>query len=143
MDILLRKATMDDGELLLKWRNDPRIHQYYFNPMPVPHDEHFAWFKFSLEGSSREIYIAETGGKPVGMLRVDKSADKKELSWAVDPDMQGKGIGTALLKEGRRLLAGELIAEIKAENIASIKMAKAAGFVLEKEENGVLLFRSQ
>jgi RimJ/RimL family protein N-acetyltransferase len=142
MDILLRKATMDDGELLLRWRNDPRVYQYYFNPTPVARDEHFAWLRLSLEGSSREIYIAETGGKPVGMLRADKSEDKKELSWAVDPDMQGKGIGTVLLKEGRKLFAGELIAEIKSENIASIKIVEIAGFQRAKEENGILYYSS-
>ena len=144
MNITLRKANIDDGELLLKWRNDPQVYLHYHNPEPVEREVHFRWFTSALEDTNRHIYIAEADGRPVGMIRFDADdKGREELSWAVDPTLQRKGIGTAMLKEARLISDKELVAEIKKENIGSIKMAESAGFMLDEENNGTLFYSSK
>ena len=144
MELKLRNATANDGELLLSWRNDPSTYKYYFTPEPVDREVHFEWFRKSLETPTREIYIAERDGTPVGMVRIDlTAAGEKELSWAVAAQARGQGIGTALLKTIRSQVKGVLLAEIMIENAASTKMAELAGFTHEKTENGVVFYRNE
>lgn len=143
MTITLRKATIDDGEILLLWRNDPSTYRYYHTPEPVERDAHFDWFRKSLESPTRTIYIAEENGVSVGMIRVDRNEAKQgELSWAVAMDARGRGVGSTLLSEIRVREQGELLAEIMTENLNSIRMVEAAGFIRVKTEGGVALFKS-
>ncbi len=143
MNLTLRKAVEEDGEQLFVWRNDPRVYHHYHNAQPVSREDHFQWLSLSLDNKMRDIYIVELVGNRVAMIRFDYDCEEKaNLSWAVDPEWQGRGIGVAMLKKAREFYSGTLFAEIKKENTASIKMAEAVGFVLNKEEFGVLYFSS-
>ena len=62
-----------------------------------------------------------------------------EIDIAVSPDMRGKGVGTKLLKEGCQtyLIASDVdyvIAEVKKENMASIRIFENAGFMMHEED---------
>lgn len=143
MQIKLRKATIDDGERLLAWRNDVETRQNSLNTKTVSREEHFHWLEGVLTDPHRDLYIAEVDGVPAGTLRIDRDAPcGSELSWTISPEMRGKGVGKALLIEARRMLDGTLVAQIKEDNQASVKIAEAAGFILFENKQGVLLFRS-
>ena len=143
MQLILRRATMDDGEHLLRWRNDPATRENSFNSDTVSRESHFCWLEVVLANANRDLYIAEVDNIPVGTLRIDRDASgQSELSWTVAPESRGRGVGKAMLQAVRVLYEGELVALIKKENIASIKMATTSGFELFKEENGTLYYRS-
>jgi RimJ/RimL family protein N-acetyltransferase len=138
MQLIFRKATINDGELLLQWRNDPETLRQSLAMIPVTLEGHLRWFTDVLRDENRSLYIAEMDGKPVGTLRVDhEKLDSKELSWTVAPEMRGKGVGGVMLLAARSMLSGELTAKIKTANAASIKIAEAAGFHLRETEKGV------
>lgn len=126
--IEFRPARFDDAETLFKWRNDPETRANSVNTDEIPWPDHAAWMERSLADQRRRIYIAEKNGSPVGTVRVDYGLEI-ELSWTVAPEHRGNGIGK-LLVQNAPLPEEPIIARIKPGNIASQKIAAAAGFVL-------------
>jgi RimJ/RimL family protein N-acetyltransferase len=125
----LRKATFNDWKILLDWRNDSLTRENSFNQNKVSKQTHKLWFNDSLLNSYREIYILEDDIIPVGTIRSDNiSTNQYILSWSIAPDQRGKGYGTKILEIYLQGKTGNFIAEIKPENIASIKMVQKNGF---------------
>ena len=130
----LRKAIFDDWKMLLDWRNDPTTRLNSFEQGEVSEQTHKIWFDKSLSNSNREIYILEDNSIPVGSIRSDVvDPGKYILSWNIDPNQRGKGYGTKILEIYLQDKTGKFIAEIKPENIASIKMVQKNGFEKEDE----------
>lgn len=125
----LREATYDDWKLLLEWRNDPSTRENSFTQEEIPEHIHKLWFNDSLSNPYRKIYIFESNLIPVGTLRSDYFLnDEYILSWNIAPLQRGKGYGVKILELFLQNKTGKFIAEIKPENIASIKMVKKNGF---------------
>ena len=80
----LRPADADDEQLFLTWRNDPFTVKNSGNSQPVSPEEHGAWFKAALADSGRLLFVAESEGDAVGMVRADKEDTGWILSWSVD-----------------------------------------------------------
>jgi RimJ/RimL family protein N-acetyltransferase len=125
----LRKAIFDDWKILLDWRNDPITRENSFETGEVSEQTHKLWFNDSLLNPYREIYILEDYNSPVGSIRSDNvSTNQYILSWSIAPNHRGKGYGTKILELFLKDKTGNFIAEIKPENIASIKMVQKNGF---------------
>jgi RimJ/RimL family protein N-acetyltransferase len=125
----LRKAIFDDWKILLDWRNDPITRENSFETGEVSEQTHKLWFNDSLLNPYREIYILEDNSTPVGSIRSDKvSTNQYVLSWSIAPNQRGNGYGTKILELFLQDKTGDFIAEIKPENIASIKMVQKNGF---------------
>jgi len=125
----LRKAIFDDWKILLDWRNDPTTKENSFNQDKISLETHRLWFNDSLLNPQRNIYILEDNLTPVGSIRSDNvSINQYILSWSIAPNHRGKGYGTKILELFLKDKTGNFIAEIKPENIASIKMVQKNGF---------------
>lgn len=82
------------------------------------------------------IFMAEYEGVPVGSLAMMKSKNPKYdfelVKFAVDPDVQGKRIGSRLLEyvidEARRLGAKHLFLESNHNNAAAVHLYEKFGF---------------
>ena len=133
VDVTLRPATMDDAQILFDWRNDYETRANSLNTVPVPWEDHCRWLKASLENPRRDLIIAEVEGVPVGTVRIDRGVGT-EMSWTVSPARRVKGIGKAMV--AKACPPGEVIAQIKAANLASQRIAEHAGF--QKIEDGAL-----
>jgi RimJ/RimL family protein N-acetyltransferase len=137
--IRLRPATLQDAELLLAWRNDPQTRLASHSTHEISLDEHRAWLSRLLQNPARRLFIAELAGEPVGSVRAEKEADGvTELSWTVAASARGQGVGKRMLAALLKEVRGSVRAEVKIGNIASMKMAEAAGLLLVREEQGVL-----
>lgn len=135
-----RKAAKNDSEMLLRWRNDPETRDNSLNTGIVRPEEHEAWLDKTLKNPNRILFVVEENGQAVGTMRADKldAGDGYELSWTVAPEFRGRGIGKKMLLHAvGKFNNSNLKAVIKKENIASIKIAQAAGFKQESEENGI------
>ncbi|MBI5237619.1 MAG: GNAT family N-acetyltransferase [Deltaproteobacteria bacterium] len=140
--IVLRNANFSrDSALLLEWRNDPETRANSVNTGALQREAHEEWLRRTLSDPSRRVFIAELLGKPVGAVRLDSREDFTELSWMVAPEARGKGIGKGMVNAAIRLLSGKVTARIKASNAPSIKIAVDAGFVKEREEDGLTYWR--
>lgn len=138
--ITLKPIEASDKEILLEWRNHPETWKYFFDAAPVTREDHEKWFNSSLTSDKRKIFIC-CNPKPVGMVRFDFTTLGTELSWIVAPESRGQGVGTSMLQVTLAQFPGTILAKIKKENIASIKIALKAGFVLDKETAECLIYK--
>lgn len=138
----LRKVTFEDWPLLLEWRNDEETRNNSHTTALVAEESHKNWLKHALEDSSKQLYIAEEDGIPVGTVRADfdEALNDYLLSWTTSPDARGKGTGKRMVKTLVDLLNTRIRAEIKSGNTASVKIAEFAGLTLKKEDHRVLYF---
>lgn len=140
-ELQLRPATLDDAELLLKWRNDASTREASHNTSPVCIDEHVEWLKKALANENQKLYVAEIDRVPVGTVRADYENPGYELSWTVSPSKRGRGHGEAMVRLLAKTISEPIRAEVKADNIASIHIAEAAGMAVERVENGIIHFQ--
>jgi RimJ/RimL family protein N-acetyltransferase len=137
----LRPVEMADADLLLLWRNDPETRQASHNSDEVMLESHLTWLNTSLSNpEQRLLWIAEVDGKAVGTCRADRAENVWELSWTIAPDARGKGVAHQMLSKLVHYFDEPLVAQVKAGNLASIKVAEYTGFVLDKQEHGVLFY---
>ncbi len=138
--ILLRPAVMSDVEILYKWRNDPQTRAASHNQDEIDFDSHRKWFEKSLKDIDRKIYIAETGNIPVGTVRSDNKKGVSELSWTVNPEYRGQGIGRQMVSLLAKQIKGPIRAEVKAGNLASSRIAEACGMEIQTRKDGILYY---
>ena len=139
--IEFRRATHTDGYRLFDWRNDPQTRAASLNTEPVLLHRHLDWLHTTLLRPDRQIFIAELDRVPVGTVRADCVADGVELSWTVAPEYRGRGLGTRMVRQFAASFECALIAIIKAENLASQRIAQAAGLACSQEIGGLMHFR--
>lgn len=139
-DLTLRPASAADAERLYMWRMDPETRAGSLNTAPIPFADHCAWLAQALADPNRHIYIVESLGVPVGTVRVDRVGEVCHLSWTVAPEFRGQRFGIRMVRAVAAGIAGPIEAVVKAVNLASIRIAQAAGMHLETTEDGVLRF---
>ncbi|QUX97221.1 N-acetyltransferase [Marinomonas sp. CT5] len=137
----LRPANRNDAERLLVWRNDPQTRQASHHGEVISLEAHMAWLEKSLKSpDQRRLWVAEMNGKAVGTCRADRVENAWELSWTVAPESRGQGVAHQMLSQLMPLFNEPLSAQVKIGNIASVKVAERVGFVLDKQEQGVLFY---
>lgn len=130
-DLELRAATINDAELLLRWRSYPDLRQEICNAPAPDQAEYQQWLRDVLARPSGQFDLITMDGLPVGYLRLDYSDahDAHEVSIAVAPSHQGQGIGSAALGLVRRQMpqAG-FLAYVTQDNHASHRIFQKAGY---------------
>ena len=139
-DLSLRPATLDDAKILFEWRNDPQVRAASHNQAEISFDDHVIWLENSLVNPNRKIYIAEEDGISIGTVRSDWAKGAYTLSWAVSSEARGKGIGKRMVSLLVKQITEPIRANVKVENLASIKIAREVGMRLEYITNGVMYF---
>lgn len=144
--IVLKQADKEpegvESRLLLKWRNDPITREMSRNTEIVSLDEHRQWFLKTSNDEKRLILIGYCDAIPVGMVRLDRQdVEVAEIGINLNPEMRGKGFGTALLQAVCSYAFGSLgvkriKAVVKSKNLASINIFEGTGFVLQSEADG-------
>ena len=132
--IEIREIQDDDINDLFNWRNHPEVRKNFFNTNPISWDEHEKWFKAKIKDSYTSIYIACSGKDKVGSIRFEDKSDVIKVSVMLNPDFLGKGFGSEVIRLGTERFIKEknpdkpIHAEIKKDNIASLKAFQRAGF---------------
>lgn len=130
----LREATKEDTMLLFEWANDPDVRKNSFNPNPITIENHKIWYNAVLEDEQTLLYIAEADAKPVAHIRFNISTGKAMISYLIDADYRGQGLGLHLLQKGLQALKAQQPAIeqaeglVQRENIASVRSFEKAGF---------------
>lgn len=138
--ICLRKCGVEDCNLLYHWANDISVRQNAFNTSPITYFDHVNWFGKSLKSNVRVIFICMIDSIPLGMIRIDMEKKQAIISYLVDQNHRGIGIGTQMLKLLENIVVSEykgiekLIGLVKKENIASCKAFEKVGYDSFEEE---------
>ncbi len=141
--INLRHATFSDRDIVLEWRNNIKIRENSFNSQIISKEEHDKWFNDVLKRKDIILLIGLLGKKRVGQIRFNINKKIAKISVNVAQDSIGKCFGPILILKGSRFLfentdCKEIIAEIKADNIASIKAFSKSGFTeIASDENKI------
>jgi RimJ/RimL family protein N-acetyltransferase len=139
----LRAATMDDCDMIYKWRNDSRVRKFFFDPRELSHAEHRDWLTKSLQRDDRFLLIASDRSGAVGIIRFDEKSEQPgtaEIDVFVDPERHGQGLGTEILRAGEHWIQKNtrirhFTAKVLADNLASIRIFTRCGF-----EKGYICF---
>ena len=132
--IKIRPASNIDRDEIYAWRNDPVSRSMSFNNSIVLYEEHRNWFENSLINVNRKLYIGEVAGSKIGICRFDLNATDSsvEVSINMNPTSRGCGFGKKFLASCVELYLKDnqhnLLAKIKPDNIASLKIFKSSGF---------------
>jgi len=138
--IKLRKAILDDAELLWKWRNEQSVRESAFSSEKIEYSSHKEWYKYKLKNPDTYFFIAiDSENKPVGQIRFDKlDKNSAEVDVSVDKNNRNKGYGSIIIQKGCNYLSNntaikKVISKVKKNNVKSIKAFSNAGFKIIKE----------
>ena len=139
-EILIRELALGDELDLLAIRNEPENYQWFFSDTLVGAEEHRDWLKARLSESRYFTLVAQMGSEVIGVAYLnDIKFTTPKVSISIKDEMKGMGVGTKLLDElivrSKSLGFSSLSAEIKSENLASIRFFLNKGFILDELES--------
>jgi len=132
--IALNRADKSDCRDLWRWRNNPRIRRNFFDNRPVSWKAHKDWFYSKINDKDTRIYIANIGGKKIGVIRFESRDHLVSVSVNLNPLFFGRRLGGRLIELGTKSFLSEsktpkpIIAQIKRDNTASEKAFFKAGY---------------
>ena len=131
----IQRASLDDAKDLFEWRNHPDVRKNFFNPAAVSWEEHKNWLKSRLEDQNATIYTVWLADEKIGSVRFELKEGMFKVSVMLNPAFFGQGLGARAIARGVISFVSEqksqlpIWAEIKPDNVASIKAFAKAGFV--------------
>ncbi len=141
--IRLRAIEAEDLPLLIKWRNDPTVYQYFFEHEPLSLEMQRRWFESFLKKGDEKFWIIETTSelKPIGtigLVHIDWRNRKAEIGRILiyDDEYRHGGYGSEaeclVLRYGfDHINLNRIYCEVFADNERGIQIHKRFGF---KEE---------
>lgn len=132
--ISCRKARQEDLITYFEWANDPETRQQAIHPEAISLENHSTWFLKKMESSKDFMFIFEQEDL-IGQVRFDAFEHYYVISYSVDKQHRGKGLGTILIKMALEALQQELgrrpsvLAYVKPSNPASLKVFEQNGFI--------------
>jgi UDP-2,4-diacetamido-2,4,6-trideoxy-beta-L-altropyranose hydrolase len=143
----LRFAEKEDCKNIYGWRNNTRMREIAFNSDEIPFEEHEKWFYEAIKNPNRNIFIImDENFNDIGTIRFDKKGKHALVNIIIGWDFVGKGYGSLGIMRGsidylNNFEVGYIIAEIKKDNLASIKAFEKAGYKLYKEHEDKFEYR--
>ena len=148
--ILLREAVRDDMVNRVRWFNDPEVNKTLLLEEKLEAEKTLEWFEKARDDDSRQDFVVESeDGKPIGftgLVGINPVHGTAECYCVIgEKEYWGKGIGTEahllLFDWGfRNLGLYKIWADIRADNIAIIKVIEKLGFKIEgrlREEKNI------
>lgn len=142
--IHLRLARADDARQYYELVNDLSVRENSFNKNIIEWDSHLRWFENKLLTEETILYVLENEAKDfLGQIRFDYES-KTNNCWYIDysvvPEARGKGYGTLIVKLGVEKVLdvkadATICADVKNENMASLKVFRKLRFVEAKQED--------
>ena len=144
----IRRAIIEDSEDIWAWRNNTHTRSMFRSSEFVEWAAHVKWFDLMLRRADGLLLVGvdDSDGK-VGMVRFDlRNKNVAEISINLNPKKRGLGLAKPLLEQALKRCAdildvNEFVAEIKIENIASIKTFEGAGFQFFRSDDQMSYFR--
>lgn len=138
--VYLRLLEEIDLPLLVKWRNDPKNWQQFFNRWPLSQISQKSWFQSLLDNPARKFFmVCLADGRAVGTFSFDH-IDTINLSLEVGNVMIGEHTHKGLASDALLLLVNfafaqlnmhRLYLEVWAGNLSAIGLYRKFGFQLE------------
>ena len=131
----VRIAQWDDLLIYFQWANDPEARRQAIRTEPITLDTHTDWFHRKIEGGTDFLFIFERDQQAVGQVRFELKNTWYIVSFSVDREVRGQGLGTLLIKVGLEALQLSLgdrpktRAYVRPTHVASRRVFEQNGFV--------------
>ena len=140
-----RLADEHDIKDIFGWRNDKNTRLQSHNSKEICWEDHEKWYKNSLKNKNIYMLLCEESvdKSKIGIVRFNIYEDFSVISINLSPQMKGMGLGFSCLKNSISRFKNDyeyikyLLAEIKIDNIPSIKTFEKVGFIFEKKSNNI------
>jgi diamine N-acetyltransferase len=146
--VSLRPLEARDLERLARWRNDPRVHPFFFSNERINPEGQANWFEAVRRDPSRRFFVVESGGEPAGAIsldRIDRRNKAAELgNMLIDPERRRGGLGRlAVLRLLELAFSQEGLERIELrvfpDNQAAVALYEGCGFRREGIERAAVL----
>lgn len=127
-NIELRPVEPADSRFLLDLANDPEIAARSSYSIPIPQDEHEAWFQKKISDPHCRIMIATINNAPIGQIRTDVVDGETVISIGLTKENRKKGYGVSVLVKRCQMAPGLYAAHVLKDNGPSLRAFEKAGF---------------
>lgn len=147
MKFYLRKAIINDADLLFEWVNDEAVRKSAFNSNIITYNEHIDWIRQKLYASNCIIFIGYIEEKPIGQIRIDIESEIASIDYSIDRRYRGKGYGIFLLEAvendiyNSKLQVKEIVGRVKYTNLSSQRTFEKAGYTGKNEDKNICYFK--
>jgi len=137
----LRRATMNDVDILFSWANEMETRKNSFHTAYISRSEHIEWLENKLQSNKDLLFMGEIDSIPIGQIRYEKSTNLESvIGIFIAPRYRGMGMAAKLLLETVTVAANELDvcrhrAVVHEANYSSAHLFECAGFVLRRKLN--------
>ena len=134
--MILRKARMDDADLLLIWRNDPEVRAMSEHTGRIRAATHRAWLARQLAYSQchGSLWVAQHDDTDVGYGRVQGVRRVAQLSYCIAAEYRGRGLGLGLVRllvaRARAIGYRQIGLRVRRANVASVLCALRGGVTM-------------
>ena len=138
LNISLRKAKAEDILEVYNWSNDTLVRKNSYDSSPIKLEDHKKWFSRKIEDRNTLFLIALVNNKPAGIVRFDINDTHSLVGVLLSKNYRGQKLASEFLKKSARIYfktnTQPILAYIKKENKASIKVFENARYISFKEE---------
>lgn len=149
--LLLCEIKEEDTPLIVQWRSQPEVYQYFLSPKPLTEEEHINWYRNCyLKDNKRIDFMAveKDTGKQTGLFNIKRDEKKEkyaEIGYLLEKSSQGKGYA----KEGIEKLmtfsredwkCEKIIFHIHEKNTVSRTLAKKLGYTECRKEGNFVIY---
>lgn len=132
-----------DSKFIWEWKNDPVTREMSRRADVIPWQNHRSWYASAVMDPKKVLLMACVNGIPASMLRFDLTAhDSAEININLNPAMRRKKLAKPILAAACKyafdiLRLNVIYAEVKPENIPSVKIFEDVGFAFQGLRDGL------
>ncbi|WP_162920289.1 GNAT family N-acetyltransferase [Clostridium fermenticellae] len=97
MNLYLRKAVLEDCDLLFNWANDKIVRQNSFNQKGILYENHVKWFNKMMNFDRCSIFILCSKNVSLGQVRIEIENKTAVISYSIDKKYRGKHLAIEML----------------------------------------------
>lgn len=141
----LRQVTREDAEILFAWTNEEETRKNSFSEEPVLWENHIQWLEKKLADKNCLFFILTDGDKELGTIRLDIVDACGQISYSIDKNERGQGLGSRLLslveQKARQEKLTLLQGSVKPENKASVKCFMENGYKVKAADEKEIVYQ--
>lgn len=140
-NVELVKASFDNSKLLYDWAMDKEVRKNSFNSDEFSYESHCKWLKKQLNNNDCDILLCKINKDFVGQTRLYYEDGIATINYSIAKEFRRKGYASLMIESVINYVLQNnekidtFIAEVKLENVPSIKIFEKLNFSKEKDGN--------